>query len=196
MFDLTGKTAVITGTRGLLGRQFTIALADQGANIIGIDIRDGQDVMSIDLPDCDILVNNARTDWQGMARLAMQMKRGSVINIASVYSVVAPDFRIYDDTEVQDSPIEYTATKSAVLGITKYLAVSLAAKGVRVNSISPGGVENGHSEQFVKNYSATVPMGRMADPADMNGAVVFLASDASKYMTGQNLIIDGGKSIW
>jgi NAD(P)-dependent dehydrogenase (short-subunit alcohol dehydrogenase family) len=195
MLDHTGKTACVTGSKGLLGEQFCRALEGQGAKVIGLDIKSGFDVMTDRLPDCDILVNNARTDWQGMYRLAAQMGSGSVINIASIYGVIAPDFRIYDDTEIADSPIEYSATKAAVIGVTKYLAVSLAASGVRVNCISPGGVENGHSEQFIKNYSSTVPMGRMALPDEINGAVVFLASDASKYMTGQNLIIDGGRSV-
>lgn len=196
MFTLDGNTAVVTGSEGLLGRQFCGALAEYGAQVLPLDIRTGFDVMTDTLPDCDILVNNARTSWEGMYRLAKQMERGVVINIASIYGVIAPDFRIYDHTEIPDSPIEYTATKSAVIGITKYLAVELAPKGIRVNCISPGGIENGHSEAFKSNYSARTPMGRMAQPDEMNGALIFLASDASRYMTGQNIIVDGGLTAW
>lgn len=195
MFELKMKIACVTGSEGLLGRQFCRALADKGATVIPLDIKTGFDVMTDELPDCDILVNNARTEWQGMCRLAKQMTRGSIINIASIYGVVSPDFRTYENTEIAGSPIEYTATKSAVIGMTKYLAVEMAPK-VRVNCISPGGVENGHSEQFKANYGNRVPLGRMAKPDEFNGAVVFLASDASRYVTGHNLVIDGGLTAW
>lgn len=193
MFKLDGKIAAVTGSEGLLGKQFCRALVEHGAIILPLDLKTGFDVMTDDLPPCDILVNCARTEWTGMVRLAKQMKQGCVINIASVYGVVAPDFRIYEDTEIAPTPIEYTATKAAVIGITKHLA-SQMAPNVRVNCISPGGIENGHSEKFKANYSARVPMGRMAQPEEMNRALIFLACDP--YINGQNIVIDGGLTIW
>lgn len=196
MFGLTGKTACVTGADGLLGRQFCKVLAEYGATILPLDIKKGFDAYHSDLPDCDILVNNARTEAKAMYRLAKQMNRGVVINIASIYGLVAPDFRIYDHTEIPESPASYSADKAAVIGITKHLASELASKEIRVNCISPGGVENGHSEQFKKNYSARVPLGRMAQPDEMNGALIYLASDASRYVTGHNLVVAGGMDIW
>jgi NAD(P)-dependent dehydrogenase (short-subunit alcohol dehydrogenase family) len=126
--------------------------------------------------------------------------RGSIINIMSIYGVVAPDQRIYEGSSYEgraiNTPAIYSASKAAVGGLTKYLATYWGDKGVRVNAISPGGVFSGQNDTFLQRYGARVPMGRMAERDEMSGALLFLASKASSYMTGQNLIVDGGLSIW
>lgn len=125
---------------------------------------------------------------------AITMKPGStIINIASDLSVIAPDQRIYDGST---KPIAYSAAKHAIVGMTKWLATYLAPRGIRVNCLSPTGVYNNHPAEFVTKLSNLIPMGRMADIDEYKGAIVFLASDASSYMTGHNLVIDGGKTIW
>ncbi|MCX6066030.1 MAG: SDR family oxidoreductase [Chloroflexi bacterium] len=128
-------------------------------------------------------------------------KGGVIVNLASDLAVIAPDQRIYRKGGVAPDqqpvkPVTYSVVKTAILGLTRYLATYWAEAGVRVNAISPGGVFNGQPDEFVARLSQLIPMGRMAHLNEYQGAILFLCSDASSYMTGSNLIIDGGRSCW
>lgn len=266
-WSLLGKTAVVTGATGILGRRFCAGLAEFGANVVVTDLDQAQtDELAQSLETqqgvkalgvaCDvsseksviqmvkkvtdqfgeihILLNNAagKSDdldqffapfeqysldqWRrimavnidGMflvarevgRRMTLQAKGGSIIQTASIYGVVAPDQRIYAGSHYLgrqiNTPAVYSASKAAVMGLTRYLATYWADKNIRVNALSPGGVESGQNETFMRNYSARVPLGRMAQADEMVGTVIFLASDASSYVTGQNFIVDGGLSVW
>jgi NAD(P)-dependent dehydrogenase (short-subunit alcohol dehydrogenase family) len=167
----------------------------------------------------DVLVNNAvarrggdlrhtsADDWEQVMRvnstglfLACQLfsepmqeaRSGSIINIASIYGMVGPDFTIYEGTQLTN-PVNYAFAKGGMINLTRYLASFLAPYTVRVNCISPGGVQTEQTPaNFIPNYSRRIPIRRMARPDDLKGAVVFFASDASEYITGQNLAVDGG----
>ena len=125
---------------------------------------------------------------------------GSIIQTASIYGLLGPDQRIYQGSDYLggaiNTPPIYSASKAGVIGLTKHLATYWAAKGVRVNALTPGGVESGQNTIFNDLYSNRVPMGRMAKADELVNALVFLASEASSYITGQNIVIDGGLSAW
>lgn len=261
LFSLKGKTAVVTGALGLIGRKHCEALAAAGANVVVADIDIAQtqqfaaelgdnhlglgvDVTSkeslIDALNAvlnkydsvDILVNNAaindKFENPAMAKelsafenypleafqqslnvnitgvflcsqvFGTQMalhRSGSIINIASTYGMVGPDQSIYRDSRGQQTfykSAAYPVTKGAIINFTRFLAAYWGHTGVRVNTLSPGGVEAGQTEDFIGNYSAKTLLGRMAKASDYQGALIFLASEASAYMTGANLVVDGG----
>ena len=133
-------------------------------------------------------------------QMVAQGKGGSIIQTASIYGVLAPDHRIYEDSfylgRQINTPAVYTASKAAVIGLTKHLATYWAEKYIRVNTLSPGGTESGQNDEFKRRYAARIPMGRMGNAPEMVGALLYLASDASSYVTGQNMIVDGGLDCW
>ena len=261
LFSLVGKTAIVTGGTGLIGKKHCEALMAVGANVVVADITQanpkafaetlGENAFGVNIDvtnesslidakneilarfgSIDILVNNAAINdmfenpelaaslstfekyplesfrkslevnvlgvflcSQVFGTVMAEQGSGSIINIASTYGIVGPDQSIYRNEAGEQlffkSP-SYPTTKGAIINFTRYLAAYWGNKGVRVNTLSPGGVENSQDEYFVKNYSAKTLLGRMATSSDYQGALIYLASDASAYMTGANLVVDGG----
>jgi NAD(P)-dependent dehydrogenase (short-subunit alcohol dehydrogenase family) len=133
--------------------------------------------------------------------MAADGQGGVIVNIASDLSVFAPDQRLYRREGVAEDlqpvkPVTYSVIKAGLVGLTRYLATYWADRGVRSNALSPGGIFNGQSEQFVTHLTSLIPMGRMANPDEYRAAVQFLCSDASAYLNGQNIVMDGGRSVW
>ena len=127
--------------------------------------------------------------------------RGVIVNVASDLAVIAPDQRLYRQPGLPEDrqpvkPVTYSVVKTGLIGLTRYLATYWANAGVRVNAISPGGVQQGQPEAFVERLSSLIPLGRMAQVDEYEGAILYLCSDASSYMTGANLIVDGGRTCW
>ena len=259
IFDLTGKTVLITGGGGLLGAHFAVSLAEVGANVAIADLRGDlcqkkakeitakthKKVLSIEADitqkasaedmvfqvvnewgKLDILLNCAQYTniegyfdsfedyssevWQkvvagdigGMflacqagGKQMLKQGGGSIVNLSSIYGVNGPDFRIYGDSGIP-SPAVYSVTKAGVVGLSKYLATYWANKNIRVNVLVPGGVQTTQDPDFVERYANRVPLGRMAQKSDLVGAVLYLVSDASQYVTGHCLAVDGGWMVW
>ncbi len=256
LFNLTDRVAVVTGGLGILGTEYSKALAEAGASIAIFDLKEPQvdhelvayskkyplrfykvDITQRaeveeayknvvgDLGSCEVLINNAAIDfppksrkvlfedypleeWEAVLKANLtgalicsqviggdmaRLGKGSIINISSVYGILSPDQRIYENFL---KPVSYSVSKAGILNLTRYLATYWAEKNVRVNTLTLGGVQGNQAVEFVKKYQERVPLGRMAKKNDYVGAVLFLASDASSYMTGSNLIIDGGMSAW
>ncbi len=131
---------------------------------------------------------------QVLAYIVEQDKGGAVVNIASIYGVVGNDPSLYLGTEIT-TPAAYAAIKGGIINFTKYLAAAYGAKGIRINCVSPGGIWNNQDPQFVTNYENRVPLGRMGKPEDISPSVCFLLDDGARYITGQNLVVDGGWTI-
>ncbi|MFL6601410.1 MAG: SDR family oxidoreductase [Steroidobacteraceae bacterium] len=272
-FDLTGKTALITGSAGLLGVEHAAALLEIGATVVLTDVGEASlesarntlarradvariltRVMDVRKSDAitavagelagsgyrvDILVNNAAIDpkvkgGEGIVETSrleifpleqwnLQMEvgltgaflcsqvfgramardgaGGVILNIASDLSVFSPDQRLYRKEGVPEDrqpvkPVTYSVIKAGLVGLTRYLATYWADRGVRANALSPGGVFNGQGDEFVQRLSALIPLGRMAARDEYRSAVQFLCSDASSYLNGQNIVMDGGRSVW
>jgi NAD(P)-dependent dehydrogenase (short-subunit alcohol dehydrogenase family) len=267
LFELTGKTAVVTGAVGILGQRFCRGLAEFGAHVAVVDLDvDRCTASARELESdyrvpalgvaCDVsdpgsvsnmvdqvvkrfgaihvLHNNAASksadldaffastekyslpEWRkimsvnvdGMFLVAQavgsQMQKqgtgGSIIQTASIYGLLSSDKRIYDGSfylgRQISNPAVYSTSKAAVVGLTRYLAANWGDARIRVNALVPGGVESGQNDTFKARYSARVPLARMAQPDEMVGALVYLASDASSYVTGHCLVVDGGLSAW
>ncbi len=156
-------------------------------------VEDWKEVMDVNLTGAFIC---AQVFGRGMA----ERGHGAIVNTLSVYGVVAPDQRIYEGSMYEgrtiNTPAIYSASKAGLWGLTKYLSSYWGHRNVRVNAITPGGVFSGQNDEFVGRYSARVPLGRMADKDEMSGALVFLLSDAASYVTGQNVVVDGGLTVW
>jgi len=158
------------------------------------DLDEWQKIMSININGMFLIAQAVGV------QMISQQSGGSIIQTASIYGVSGPDQRIYEGSRYLgrgiNTPAVYSVSKAAVIGLTKYLATYWAEKGIRVNTLTPGGVESGQNEEFKRRYSARVPLGRMAIASEMVGALIYLASDASSYVTGQNIIVDGGLNAW
>lgn len=151
--------------------------------------------------DFAVGVTGAFLGCQVVGKAMARQGKGVIINVASDLAVIAPNQRIYREDGVTDGmqnvkPVSYSVVKHALIGLTKYMATYWADSGVRVNAISPGGVYAGQDEAFVARLTKLIPMGRMAEKDEYKAAIIFLSSDASAYMNGHNLIMDGGRSIW
>lgn len=143
----------------------------------------------------DVNLTGALLCCQAIGKVMLKQGGGVILNISSVYGVVAADQRIYGDSGL-NSNVAYAVTKGGLLNFTRYLAAYWQGRNIRVNSLSPGGVFNGQDAEFLRNYTYRTMLGRMADVDDLTAAVLYLVSDASKFVTGTNLIVDGGWTAW
>lgn len=213
MFKLNKKTIIVGGGSGLIGQEIIKTFKNLNAEVINADINDKEKPVDLSKDDeiynllsnhvCNSFINcsyprnylrhfNLFSSCTKMFSDHMAKNGGgSIINFASIYGIKSPDYSIYNGTDM-DMPVEYGAIKAGIIQMSKIMAVKYAKHNVRINCISPGGIFDNQNSKFVKKYCHNVPMGRMATPQDIIGAVVFLASDESKYITGQNIVIDGG----
>lgn len=176
--DILVNSAAFVGTSDLKG--WAVPFAEQKAET-------WRAALEVNLTSVFVLTQ-AATPW------LEKSGRGSVINISSIYGMVGPDLRLYEGTQL-GNPAAYGAAKGGLLQLTRWLATVLAPK-IRVNAVTPGGIQRGQPEEFMRRYVENTPLGRMGTEEDIKGAVAYLAGDLSAYVTGQNLIIDGGWTAW
>ncbi len=148
----------------------------------------------------EVNVNSVFLVSQAVAKIMIKQKHGNIIQISSIQGILGNDGRIYKGSKLFgrkiSSPAVYSTSKSAVIGFTRYLSTYLAKYNIRVNCISPGGIENNHNKKFIKKYSNKVPLNRMGKKNEIASAILFLSSAESSYVTGQNIVVDGGYSVW
>ena len=143
----------------------------------------------------DVNLTGTLLGCQAIGAQMLAQRNGAIVNIASLYGVVSPHHKMYPGTGIHQ-PVAYSVSKAGVIALTRYVATAWAESGIRVNCITPGGVENQHAELFKSRFAALNPMGRMARPDEMKGAILYLSSSASRYCTGHNLVVDGGWTSW
>ena len=206
--DITNESKVLAVNKDLSAKKISINVLINNAAInpkyeVLADGKNGSRVEDFDLLDwdrqLDVGLKGAFICSKVFGSNMAKQGNGVILNIASDLSIIAPDQRIYnyDSKELQNvKPITYSVIKSGLIGMTKYLATYWNESNVRVNAISPGGVYENQDSEFVNRLTKLIPLGRMASPDEYKSAIQFLCSDASSYMTGQNLVIDGGRSVW
>ena len=143
----------------------------------------------------DMHLNGYILCCQEIVKQMKKQKNGVIINFGSIYGVVGPDFSVYDGTDMT-MPMAYSAIKGGIVNFTRYLATYCAKDGIRVNCVCPGGILDKQPKSFIERYSKRTPMGRMGNPEEIAGPIIFLASDASSYVTGHILMVDGGLTAW
>ena len=218
-FDLTDRVVLISGATGLLGKEFALAAASAGAHLVLGDLkRDNLEslkseiasvypntktwIQALDVTDtdsCRSIVQLCEIQFNRLDAVIHEVMeksgKGSIIFLGSNYGLVGPDQRIYKKAGQENQtykPAVYSVCKAGLLGLTKFLAAYYMNTAIRVNLLTPSGVWNQHDDEFIKNYSSRTILGRMSEKNEYRGAAIFLVSDASSYMTGANLVMDGG----
>lgn len=198
---MSGRNVVITGSAGYLGSALVKAFEAQGDSVISIDLVRADIIWNLDEPGLDfdklkrlgkpdVVICNAKTqEWKAHNAIAM-LARHSIVNVSSIYAVIGSDPCLYKGTGVAPTPEWYVASKGAMIALTKHQAAMHAP--VRSNCVCPGGIFRNQDPEFVRRYLAKVPLGRMATEDDIVGPILFLASNAARYITGQVLMVDGG----
>lgn len=261
MLDMQGRTTLITGSCGKVGRELTYALSELGSNLILLDhpdsnidefkneitkefknkvisiscnLEDSEDIKKVKIiierhfSSLDVLINNAAfvgsANLEGWStslenqsldtwRRAIEVNltscfqlikstrfllekssQASIINIGSIYAIYGPDLSIYENTNM-NNPAAYSVSKAGLLQLTRWMSTVLAPK-IRVNSISPGGILRDQPQEFVQRYIQKTPLKRMGSESDIVGAVIYLSTNLSSWVTGQNIIVDGGWGVW
>ena len=180
-----GKVDILVNNAGFTNQSKS---ANFDASFENFPLEDWNAIMDVNLTGCFL-------GCQVIGSHMLANGKGAIINIASLYGVVSPNHKIYPGTGISQ-PVAYSVSKHGVVALTKYLATLWAEKGVRVNSLTPGGIFNGHDGLFLERFKQLNPIGRMSDKTELRGGIVFLASDASSHVVGHNLVIDGGWTAW